>query len=326
MTDADLLAASTAVLAAFVRPTIGAGTPVLSRRLGRGVAFSDDLVLPSETLKVRVRIDDADESTWRVDLRDCSPRTDATPWAIASADDARLAAVLAFSTFGDTPEPDARLFDAIAVELEPSSWVGGTQASDDPCFRAFAIARIYDAIAGALEKAWADRGRAGSCSLGAIVVARSEGGELVDVVPGGRGGDAKAAGTSWPGPLLPAGLLRACEAITVVHATRPESAGFGARSGGDGTIARYELAAPTCMRIAIDRQTNPPHGLDRAGNGAPARLSVIEPDGSRRELAPWHTHLLERGNVVEVATAGGGGHGFPGWGDIDWDPSSFGFA
>lgn len=314
MIDSDLLAAAAVLLERFAVPAARTG---FARKLGRGVAFSDDLVLPDRRLAVRVRIDDAAQG-WRVDLRDCSPHIDDR--ALASADDATLAAVLAFREFGDASR------ESIALELDEGTWVGGPRHSPDACFRAFAITRIYDAIAGALEKAWPDRGRAGSCSLGAIVVARTSAGDFVDVVPGGRGGDASAAGTSWPGPLLPSGVLHSSSAIGVTHLPREQSGGFGARSGGNGTLARYELHEQACMRIAIDRRTNPPHGLDRAGNGGPSSLAVIEPDGTRRELAPWHAHLLERGNVVEVATAGGGGHGFPGWGGIDWDPSEFGFG
>lgn len=321
MIDPDLLAASAVLLDRFTAPSRDVAAPPFVRKLGRGVAFSDDLVVPDERLAVRVRIDDAEQG-WRVDLRDCSQRS-ALPWAIASADDAKLAAVLAFAAFRDAEIADVGLYEPIALELDDGTWVSGARHSPDPCFRAFAITRIYDAIAGALEKAWPDRGHAGSCSLGAIVLAKTSEGTLVDVLAGGRGGSASGPGERWSGPLLPATTLHESPAITVTQASRERSGGFGARSGGDGTIARYELHAQACVRVAMDRRSNPPHGLDRAGNGGASSLAVIDPDGTRRELAPWHAHLLERGNVVEVATAGGGGHGFPGWGDIDWDPASF---
>ncbi|MBC8070020.1 MAG: hydantoinase B/oxoprolinase family protein [Deltaproteobacteria bacterium] len=323
MSDPELRAAATAVLDVFAQPVAGDGER-FARALGRGIAFSDDVLLPDDTLAVRVRIDDDGPGRWRVDLRDCSVKRGHSAWAIASTDDARLAALLAFAAFDTRAGPDARLAEAIALELEPGSWVGHAEPSDDPCFRAFAICRIYDAIVGALEKAWPDRGRAGSCSLGAIITARTGEHALVDIVAGGRGGGADGPGTTWPGPLLPATTLRGCEGIAVTHAPREGSAGVGARNGGDGVVARYVLTGPTCVRVAIDRQHNPPHGLDRAGAGLPARVHVIDPDGVRRELAPWHEHLLECGNVVEVETAGGGGHGFPGWGDIEWDPSILG--
>jgi N-methylhydantoinase B/oxoprolinase/acetone carboxylase alpha subunit len=310
MIDHELVAASAVLLDRFAAPVAGPG---FARKLGKGVAFSDDLIAHEQRLAVRVRIDDAPQG-WRIDLRDSSTR--AEEWMVASADDAKLAAMLAFGAFG----VDA---GSIVLELDASTWVGGERHSVDPCFRAFAITRIYDAIAAALEKAWPDRGRAGSCSLGAIVVAKSTAGVLVDVVAGGRGGSASDPGETWGGPLLPATTLRNDAAITISYAPREKSGGFGARSGGDGTIARYQLREEACVRVAIDRRSNPPHGLDRAGNGGPSSLVVIDPDGTRRELAPWRAHLLERGNVIEVATAGGGGHGFPGWGDIDWDPSRF---
>jgi 5-oxoprolinase (ATP-hydrolysing) len=108
--------------------------------------------------------------------------------------------------------------------------------------------------------------------------------------------------------------------VVVHHAARPESGGGGARCGGDGVVARYEFAAPMRVRVALDRITNPPHGLDRAGPPLCSELTRIDRLGASHRIAPWQTHSLGAGEAIEVRTAGGAGHGFPGWGiEFEWE-------
>ena len=82
------------------------------------------------------------------------------------------------------------------------------------------------------------------------------------------------------------------------------------------------MSNPSWARVAIDRITNPPHGIDRAGPPQPAELWLEPPDGEARRIPAWTDVALPSGATLVVRTAGGAGHGFPGWG-VDWDPDSF---
>ncbi|MBX7078806.1 MAG: hydantoinase B/oxoprolinase family protein [Nannocystaceae bacterium] len=314
-TDAEIDARVDALLrGAWVRLGAGAGELPALRPIGRVAAFSDDVVR-GRRHAVRAVLADTGAG-WSVDLRDSSD-ADADAPAV-DREDALLAATLAFGDALGLARPDARLGARLALTVEPRSWVGAARGSA-AIARAFGVARVYDAVLGALALAWPDRARAGSCSLGAIVVARVDDGWLLDVVAGGRGADVHGDGGPWSGPVLPPGTLHGCDAITVTTALREASGGGGARRGGDGTLARYHFARAGRIEVAIDRVSNPPHGLDRAGPPEPAAVRLLLPEHEPRALAPWRAHEVPAGATVEVATAGGAGHGFPGWGiDFEW--------
>jgi len=295
--------------------------PLVLPALPRTVASSDDLFVAGERLLVRASIRADDVGNWVVDLRDSSPASGSAAAPTLVSDDVALAAVAAFSHALRIALADRRLVDRMTLLVEPSSWVGAAVPGADVAARLFAMARVYDAIIGALAQVWTDPGRAGSCSLGAIVRAHGDGVQLLDVVAGGRGAGLREAGTpAWSGPIVPAGLLRCVGDVDVTHDVRARSGGGGARSGGDGVRAVYRFGAPAELRVALDRITNPPHGLDRAGPPEPAAAWLLRGDAEPTALAPWVVHTVQTGDVVEIHTAGGAGHGFPGWGiDFDWE-------
>jgi hypothetical protein len=316
MIDVDAL-----LLAARVLPTEGTGAlPVAT--LPRAVACSDDLWIGGQRFMVRAFVQPAGDGGWIVDLRDSSEAIDVPGLPILGIEDVRIAAIAAFSDALRISPADARLGARIELEVERSTWVGGPAVPCPAAERLFAVARVYDAISGALALAWLDPGRAGSCSLGAIVMASNTSGDtLVDVVPGGRGGELQGPGDSaWPGPIIRPGTLHNTLGVAIEHAPRPESAGIGARNGGDGVCARYTFTRAATVRIALDRITNPPHGLDRAGPPLSAAARHIAASGDTRTIEPWRLHDVAAGDRIEVDTAGGAGHGFPGYGiDFEWE-------
>lgn len=316
MTDIDAL-----LLGARVVPREGTGA-LATVPLPRAVACSDDLWIGGERLTVRAFVRPAGAGAWIIDLRDSSKAVDVPGLPILGIEDVRIAAIAAFSDALRIEPADARLAARIELETDASTWVGAPACPCPAAERLFGVARVYDAISGALALAWLDPGRAGSCSLGAIVTATdTRGNAFVDVVAGGRGGELEGPGDSaWPGPIITPGTL--CNALGVVieHATRPESGGVGARNGGDGVCARYTFARAATVRIALDRITNPPHGLDRAGPPLCAAARLVPTNGELRSIDPWRLHDVAAGDRIEIDTAGGAGHGFPGWGiDFEWE-------
>ena len=81
---------------------------------------------------------------------------------------------------------------------------------------------------------------------------------------------------------------------------------------------------PLLARLAFDRTTNPPHGVDRAGPPEGTEATLKRPtDAEARPVQPWAELPLPAGSVLEVRTCGGAGWGFPGYGDIEWDPGDW---
>lgn len=294
--------------------------PTLVPAIDRAVACSDDLWIDDVRLLVRAFVRPGRDGNIAIDLRDSSPAArglgcidehdvrDAATFALADALDVRATAALA---------------ERLELELDDATWVGAREATTHAAARLFAMARVYDAVSGALALAWPDRARAVGCSLGAIVETLAQGSDAprVIVVPGGRGASVVGPGQpAWPGPLLAAGVIVGPPSAALEVTPRPASGGGGARSGGDGCTATLHVDAPTQIRVAIDRLGNPPHGLDRAGPPDPAALVRRDADGNTLALRPWTWTTLGAGDLVEIHTAGGAGHGFGGYGiDFDWE-------
>ncbi|MFQ6131012.1 MAG: hydantoinase B/oxoprolinase family protein, partial [Armatimonadota bacterium] len=91
---------------------------------------------------------------------------------------------------------------------------------------------------------------------------------------------------------------------------RRGSGGAGAYRGGDGLIREIEALSAAELSLLSDRRRTRPYGL---AGGAPAEAgrNVLVRNGRETELPGKCNLKLEAGDVVRVATPGGGGHGSP---------------
>jgi N-methylhydantoinase B/oxoprolinase/acetone carboxylase alpha subunit len=297
-------------------------------RVGRGGAsFSDDLTRPGgERLGVRARLTDRDGGGYCIDLRD-SDELDPTGRFGLACERTLTACLLALGHALGEP-PSRAWSDRVELLTDSGTWVDTDDRGCDPAAVAFGMARTFDAVLGALANAWPGRVGAGSCSLGVVVELRA--GEtvlLTEVLPGGEGGRPDRPGASaWAGPILPSTWNDppTLDGVNLEGALREGSGGGGKRSGGDGVIRRYLVHRPLLAQLAFDRVHNPPHGIDRAGPPAGTEVWLHLPGIERpRAVAPWTTVELPTGSRLEILTCGGAGWGFPGYGDIEWDPSEW---
>jgi N-methylhydantoinase B len=94
---------------------------------------------------------------------------------------------------------------------------------------------------------------------------------------------------------------------------RPDSAGPGQHRGGSGIVRSYQaLSDDITVTILSDRGRNRPQGLFEGGPGARTEVTLYKKDkGKTRKirLPVKITVLLEKGDVIEIKTAGGGGYG-----------------
>lgn len=301
-------------------------------KIGRGGnSFSDDLSLGGrQRLGVRLRITDREGGGYCIDLRDCDDALPDRRFAL-SAPRALTACLLAI---GDATGHSPHLGWASRIELltDPHTWIGGEDSTDFAAI-AHGMARTYDTLLGALGNAGAGKVGAGSCSLGAIVELREPGAEssaeavLTEVLPGGEGGQPTRAGRSaYAGPILPNcwDQPATIEGVTIEGELRQGSGGHGKQMGGCGVIRRYRIERPLVARVAFDRVDNPPHGVERAGPPLGTVVTLQGPgDTSPQTVLPWTDLPLGPGACLTVQTCGGAGWGFPGYGEIEWDPSEW---
>ena len=309
-----------------------------------GASFSDDLVLaPDEgspdpktmrqptafgddiphgrRVAVRVRLTSADGKLL-FDYGDSDPVTEGRPALALSFADVDRATLAAVNSVLGVAADDRGAIERFEVQCDPDSWVGTDASSDDDAAVAFGMARVFDVALGAMANAWPSKVGAGSCSLGAIVRLTSGDESIVETLEGGEGATPTREGADrWAGPMQPPSRAEAAW-LETSESVRSGTGGLGARNGGAGIERRYTVARDAVGFVAIDRITNPPHGIDRAGPPKPAELWIESPAGVSRRVAAWTEHALTAGDTLVVRTAGGAGHGFPGWG-VDWDPDSF---
>jgi len=99
------------------------------------------------------------------------------------------------------------------------------------------------------------------------------------------------------------------------YALRPDSAGPGRSRGGAGIIRSYQaLANDITVTVLAERKRNKPQGLYGGGPGARTEVTLyrMAKRNTRKIKLPVKvTVLLQKGDAIEIKTAGGGGYGKP---------------
>jgi 5-oxoprolinase (ATP-hydrolysing) len=142
--------------------------------------------------------------------------------------------------------------------------------------------------------------------------------QYYETICGGAGATANAAGadavhTHMTNSRLtdPEVLERRLPVRLEAFAIRRGSGGAGARPGGDGAVRRIRFLAPMQAALLSTRREHAPQGLAGGGPAQPGRQRLIRADGSQQRLAGCFSIEVAAGDVIEIATPGGGGHGRP---------------
>jgi N-methylhydantoinase B len=94
---------------------------------------------------------------------------------------------------------------------------------------------------------------------------------------------------------------------------RPDSSGPGRHRGGTGIIRSYQaMANGTTVTVLAERGRNRPRGLFGGGPGAPTTVTLYKKSRGRTRnirLPIKTTVVLDKGDIIEIGTAGGGGYG-----------------
>lgn len=93
------------------------------------------------------------------------------------------------------------------------------------------------------------------------------------------------------------------------YSVRRGSGGAGRHRGGDGIEKQLEFMAPAHVAWIADRQSVGPWGLAGGMRGAPGRAELARANGSRERLPSRTTLEVAAGDVLRLATPGGGGFG-----------------
>lgn len=95
------------------------------------------------------------------------------------------------------------------------------------------------------------------------------------------------------------------------YALRPNSGGEGRHRGGNGLIRELEALAPCRVALLTERRKSGPYGIAGGKSGVVGENSVIRRGGKTVRLPGKAEVELSPGDVLRVATPGGGGFGTP---------------
>jgi N-methylhydantoinase B len=175
--------------------------------------------------------------------------------------------------------------------------------------------RIVDAVLGALAQALparipaASQGSMNNFAMGAVTASGRW--DYYETMGGGMGAHAGGNGLSAVQTHMtntlntPAEVLESHFPVRVRrYAVRRGSGGSGRFRGGDGLVRAYEFLVPAQFTLLTERRTRSPWGAAGGGDGAPGVNTL------NSEVLPGKcSRAVEAGDVLEIATPGGGGFG-----------------
>jgi len=169
---------------------------------------------------------------------------------------------------------------------------------------------VVDALFGALGVVAAAQGTMNNLSFGN---ARHQ---YYETLCGGAGAGAGFDGASAVHTHMTNSRLTDPEILELRHPVRVASfmvrrgsGGAGRHRGGDGVVRRLLFTEAVSAALISNRRVVPPFGLAGGASGSPGENRVIRADGSAETLPGVVELEIGAGDVLEIATPGGGGFG-----------------
>ena len=143
-------------------------------------------------------------------------------------------------------------------------------------------------------------------------------GEYYETICGGAGATANAPGASAVHSHMtnsrltdPEILERRFPVRVERFAVREGSGGAGRNRGGDGVVRRLRFLEPMQAALLSTRREHAPQGVQGGAPGLCGVQSLITSDGAVRDLPGCFSVDVNAGDMIEIATPGGGGFGKP---------------
>ncbi|GMR00739.1 MAG: hydantoinase B/oxoprolinase family protein [Gammaproteobacteria bacterium] len=179
--------------------------------------------------------------------------------------------------------------------------------------------RIVDVVLGALAKVIPDRipaashGSMNNLAMGYVGDANHVAWDYYETIGGGMGASNNSDGLDAVQTHMTNTLNTPIEALemryplrVMRYQIRQDSAGAGRHKGGKGLIREYEFLSPAQVTILSERRRHSPWGQLSGENG---KVGVNRLNDE--VLTGKCSFTVEKGDVVSIATAGGGGYAAP---------------
>ena len=170
--------------------------------------------------------------------------------------------------------------------------------------------RVVDVLLGALGRAAASQGTMNNVTFG-----NDEFG-YYETIGGGAGAGPDYSGASCVHTHMTNTRITDPEVLEIRYPVRLDrfsrrwgSGGRGRHSGGDGLIRVYRFLEPVTVSLLTERREVAPWGLFGGGSGRVGHNRVLRVSGEWEDVPGRCTLDLNPGDVLSIATPGGGGMG-----------------
>ncbi|WP_459615820.1 hydantoinase B/oxoprolinase family protein [Bordetella sp. 2513F-2] len=229
------------------------------------------------------------------------------------------------SFLGGTIAPNSGVYAGINVVAEPGSIVNATYPFPVVAANTETANRLADILLGALAKAYPTRVSAGSygsaCvyTMGGFDPERKRPFVHYETIGGGMGGSAKHRGASGLRTHMGNTMnlpIESMEAQLPVRFVNYEivrgSGGNGLHAGGDGVRKTIEILTDDVRASVLGERTRTAAaGVFGGSPGALAMFRLHTAGGAQELESKSGPHRLNKGDRLEMVTAGGGGWGKP---------------
>ncbi len=183
--------------------------------------------------------------------------------------------------------------------------------------------RITDVLLGALAQAVPDRipaassGTMNNVTFGGVDPRTGKAFAYYETIGGGMGASPERDGLSGVHTHMTNTRNTPVEALEHYlpirirrYCLRPNSGGEGKFRGGDGIVREYEFLGPARVNILSERRCFPPYGLQGGKPGATGE-NILVSGGKKQNLGAKVSVEVNPGDILRIATPGGGGFGSP---------------
>lgn len=222
--------------------------------------------------------------------------------------------------------PNAGVYDGVEIVAPEGTVVHAVYPFPVVAANTETSNRMVDVVMGALAKAWPEQvaggGYGSACvyTLGGFDPRHQKAFVHYETVGGGMGATAQRRGANGVRVHMGNTMNLPIESIEahipvryLEYGIARGSGGAGRFAGGCGVTKRLQVLADGVQASLLGERTRTPAvGVAGGAPGAPARFTLSQAGSERTLPAKSGPHALQRGDVLSMTTAGGGGWGRPG--------------
>lgn len=273
-----------------------------------GLELSADVVLPGD-------------GTVTVDLRACPPQVAANVNAVRAVTESVALFVLRMLADPTVPA-NAGAARPLTLKTTPGTIVDATFPAPVATGNVETSQRLVDLLLRAMAPALPQRVPAASQGTmnNILIGSRGTGSPFAyyETVGGGEGATPNRNGMHGVHTAMTNTRNTPVEALELAYPLRvvqsrllPDSGGEGQFQGGDGVIRELQVLTEATVTLQTERRETAPWGLRGGMDGRMGRNTLIEADGTLRQLPAKCTFTVQAGDRIRLETPGGGG-----WGSI----------